>query len=289
MSSISETPFRQIPDQPPRELRFRRKLSPRADLIELARSRRLLRALTERELRVRYKQAHLGFAWAILTPATLMIIFTLLSAHSVINIGTSGKPAYLFAYAGLVPWTFFANSITQGGMSLVTNLYLVNKIYCPREVFPISSVLVSIVDGFVASLIFLVLFPIGHTTPSVTSYWIPFLFLLEVIFTLGIALIASIIVVYLRDLRHLIPIIVQFGLFATPVMYSLSKLPENIQVIYSAINPLAPIIDSIRQAILFDQGPEWNLLAYAIPSSLIYLAIGYSLFKRLEPRVADVA
>ncbi len=274
---------------PPRELRFRRKLSFRVYVSELLGAKGLLRALSEREIRVRYKQAYLGIAWSLLSPTVLMVVFTVLSAHSIINISTHGKPAYLFAYAGLIPWTFFTNAVSQGGMSLVSNLYLVNKIYCPREVFPLSYIIVSCIDGLISSLLLIVLFAIGHTLPSETIYWLPILFVFELIFTIAVVVTTSILVVYMRDLRHLIPIVIQFGLFATPVMYSITTLSPSIRGVYSILNPLGPIIDSMRQALLFNQGPEWNLLAFAIPSSLLYLVIGYIIFKKLEVRVADVA
>ncbi|MHB1955794.1 MAG: ABC transporter permease [Sulfobacillus sp.] len=263
------------------------------------RGRGLLRALTERDIRVRYKQAHLGVAWAVISPAVLMIIFTLLISRGVLNVSTGGKPIYLYSYVALVPWTFFANVISQGGMSLVTNLYLVNKINCPREVFPLASALVCAVDALVATLLLLVLFLIGGTAPSAMSVWVPLLLLIEVVFTLGATLIVSIVTVYMRDLRHLLAILVQFGMFATPVMYSMSNIPgkhlnnlpipQHLLTVYSVVNPLGPVIDGIRRTVLFDQPPQWQYLGPAAAMSMFVLIGGLVLFKRLEYGIADVA
>ena len=288
----------EVPDSPPPDLRYRRHLRLAEALRQLYRAAGLIRSLTERELRVRYKQAHLGAAWALLSPALLMVVFTLLIGRGVLSVGTGGKPAYLFSYVALVPWMFFATSLSQGGISLVTNLYLVNKIYCPREVFPLTSVLVAGFDALVASLLLLVLFPVGHSLPAGSTIWLPLLLLVEVIFTIGVTLFVSAVVVYFRDLRHLLPVIVQFGLFATPVMYTMtsqpghrttSPIPRSLLDLYSVINPLGPIIDSIRRVVLFGQSPEWSYVGIAAATSLAVLVVGYWTFKSLEAGIADVA
>ena len=278
-----------FPDSPPPELRFRKRVRIATDLRQLGRGVGVIRALTERDLRVRYKQAYLGVAWAVFSPAVLMIVFSLLLSHQVLNVGTAGKPAYLFSYVALIPWTIFSNSVSSGGMSLVNNLILVNKIYCPREVFPLASILVAIADGFVASLLLLILFPIGHTAPSGTIWWVPLLFLIELVYTVGVTLFLSVIIVYMRDLRQVVPVIVQFGLFATPVVYTMSKIPRHLQTIYAIINPIGPLIDGCRRAALLNQDPQWNLVGLAAISSSFALVVGYFAFRMLERRIADVA
>ena len=138
-----------VPEAPPAELRFRRRIRVGASLRELWLSRELIRSLAERDLRARYNQAFLGFAWAILTPVALMVVFTVFF-QGVAKIDTGGVPYALFAYVGLVPWTFFSTSVSQGGQSLLTNTNVLTKVYCPREVFPLASVVVAAVDAVIA-------------------------------------------------------------------------------------------------------------------------------------------
>ena len=154
--------------KPPDDLRFRRRVRAVPALRELWRARELVRTLVERELRARYKQAILGFAWAIVTPFVMMVVFTFFFQR-VVNVNTHGAPYPLFSYLGLLPWTFFSSSLSVGGMSLLTNNQLLNKVYCPREVFPMSSVGVAGVDMLVAVGPLMVLFLLTTYAPSATS------------------------------------------------------------------------------------------------------------------------
>jgi ABC-2 type transport system permease protein/lipopolysaccharide transport system permease protein len=244
--------------------------------------------LAERELRVRYKQTVLGLAWAVLTPVTLMVVFTLFFQR-VAQVDTGGAPYPLFAYLGLLPWTFFSTSVSQGGQSLVQNVQLLNKVYCPREVFPVASVAVAASDTAMALVALGALFLVNGFLPKATSAWVPLLLTIQVAFTLGIALVTSAVVVYLRDLRHALPIILQLGLFATPVAYGIEVVPEHLQSLYSAMNPLAPVIDGYRRTILLGQAPNWQLLLPGAVTAAVVLVTGYLAFKRLETGFADVA
>jgi ABC-2 type transport system permease protein/lipopolysaccharide transport system permease protein len=273
---------------PPPDLRYRRALNPIAAMRELWRARELVRTLAERELRARYKQAVLGVAWAVVTPLALMLVFTLFFAR-VVRVETEGTSYPLFAYLGLLPWTFFSTSINQGGQSLINNIPLLNKVYCPREVFPLSSVAVAAFDTAVALLPLTLLFVITGTTPRVTSVWVPVLLSMQVAFALGVSLLFSSVIVYLRDLRHALPILLQIGLFATPVAYGINVIPLRFQQVYSFLNPLAPVIDGYRRTILQGLPPDWHLVIPGAISSFGVLILGYVLFKRLEAGIADVA
>ena len=279
---------RVIPTEPPPEILFRLRLRIFAAVREVWQARELIRTLAERELRVRYKQTTLGFAWAILTPFTLMVVFTVFFQR-VANVDTGGAPYPLFTYLGLLPWTFFSASVLQGGQTLVTNSQLVNKVYCPREVFPLASVMVAAIDTGIAVLPLGVLFVITGFAPKATSVWVPVLLAVQVIFTLGVTLIVSALLVYFRDLRHALPIILQLGLFATPVAYGLEVVPTSLQVVYSALNPLAPVIDGYRRTVLLGLPPDWQLLLPGAVTATALLAFGYVLFKRLETGFADYA
>lgn len=278
-----------VPPGPPSELRFRRTIRPIPVLRELVRARALIRALAERELRARYKQTILGFAWAIVTPVTLMIVFTLFFKR-VAQIDTGGAPYPLYVYIGLIPWTFFSSSISSSAQTLINNLSLLNKVYCPREVFPLGSIAVSAIDGLMATSVLGVLFLIlPYTLRLERIYVLPLLILVQLAFTIGVALIASIITVYFRDLRQALPILLQLGLFATPVAYGIEAVPKSALPFYSAINPLAPVIDGYRRVLLHGQPPDWGLLGIGATSAFVVLVGGYVLFKRLETAIADVA
>jgi len=275
-------------DGPPRELLFNRKIRLATTLRELWRSRELVRTLAEREIRVRYKQAILGFSWAIITPVVLMIVFTVF-LRRVADVDTGGAPYALFSYLGLLPWTFFSSSVNQGGQTLVTSSNLLNKVYCPREVFPLSSVIVATVDTTISSGILAVLFAIYTYAPKATTIWVPVLLLIQFAFTVGITLLIAGSLVYLRDLRQALPIFLQLGLFATPVAWGIDVVPAQWRTLYSVLNPLAPVIDGYRRSVLFGQAPQLDLLAPAALSTIVVLLGGYALFKRLETGFADAA
>lgn len=267
---------------------FRRRLRPGQVARELWGARELVRALAERDLRARYKQAVLGFAWAVLTPLALCTIFTLVF-HRAVKIDTGTAPYALFAYVGLIVWQFFSNTMNQGALSLANNLSLLNKVYCPREVFPLATMLVAGVDMVIGIGVLGVLFLGFWTAPAATAAWALPLLLIQFAFTYGVALVLSIAVVYLRDVRHLLPIITQMGVFATPVAYPLSQIPKRLQEVYVAFNPLGAVIEGYRGALLYGDAPDARLTLIAAVSSLVFLVGGYLFFKKLETGIADVA
>ena len=156
---------------PPPDLRFRRRVRLLGSLRELWRARELVFSLAERDLRARYKQAVLGFSWAVVTPLLLMVAFSLVFPR-VAKVDTGGVPYPLFSYLGLVPWAFFSTSVSQGGTNIINNAGLLNKVYCPREVFPIASVAVAAVDGLIATLVLGVLFVVFSFVPQPESFCI---------------------------------------------------------------------------------------------------------------------
>lgn len=267
---------------------FKRRLRPGQVARELWASRELVRALAERDLRARYKQAVLGFAWAVLTPLALCAIFTLVF-HRAVKIETGSAPYALFAYVGLIVWQFFSNTMNQGALSLANNLSLLNKVYCPREVFPLATMLVASVDMVIGVGVLGVLFLAFWTPPAATTLWVLPLLLIQFAFTYGVALVLAVAVVYLRDVRHLLPIITQMGVFATPVAYPLAEIPRRLQEIYVGFNPLGAVIEGYRGALLYGDAPDVRLTLIAAASSLVFLVGGYLIFKKLETGIADVA
>jgi ABC-type polysaccharide/polyol phosphate export permease len=273
---------------PPPELIFRRLVRPVAMARELWGRRELVVVLAERELRARYKQTRVGFAWALLTPFLMMVVFTLFFKR-VVDVRTFGVPYPLFSYVGLLSWTFFAGALGKGAVSIVQNLTLLNKVYCPREVFPIASVATAGVDSAIAVSILGVLFVIYQFMPHLTSLWVPVLMAVQLAFTLGLTLLLSALLVYVRDIRQMLPMGLQLGLFATPVGYGLEVIPRSWWPWYSALNPLAPVIDGYRRTVLFGLPPRLDLVAIASVTSVVTLVGSYLAFKRMETGFADVA
>lgn len=276
------------PDAPPAELLLRRPLRVRGSLGELWRSRELVRALAERQLRAQYKQAMLGFVWALLGPTLFMVVFTVFFQR-VANVDTNGVPYPLFAYLGLIPWTFFSSSVSTGGQSLINNSSLLNKIYCPRAVFPLAMIACAAVDTLIAVSALVVLFAVLTFAPQPAAAWLPVLLIVQVAFTVGVTLIVSAVTVYLRDVRHALPMVLQLLLFATPVAYGFDVVPSSFRGIYAAVNPLAPVIDGYRRTVLYGQQPDWEMLGIGGLSSLIFVIVGYAIFRRLEAGFSDVA
>lgn len=279
---------RPVPAAPPPELRYRPRVRLAPALRGMWAARRLVRTLAERELRARYKQAALGFAWAIVTPVALMVAFTFF-LNRYARVPTQGVPYPLFAYVGLVPWTFFSSALAGGGQSLLANASLLNKVYCPREVFPLASVAVAGVDSATALVALVGLFVLYGEAPTAHSVWVPLLLAVQLAFTLGVTFVFSAAVIYVRDVRHAMSIILQFGLFTTPVAFGIDVVPESFRGLYSAANPLAPVIDGYRRTVLLGKAPQWHLLGPGAVTAFVLLVGGYLLFKRLEGGLADVA
>jgi ABC-type polysaccharide/polyol phosphate export permease len=275
---------------PRQEIWFQRRVNLFAALQELWGFRELMVTLAERDLRVRYKQAVLGIAWAVIAPVVMMVVFSLLF-NRFAKVNTGGVPYPLFAYLGLLPWTFFSGSVSTGGLSLVSNSGLLNKIYCPREVFPIAAIADAAVDVLIATCVLALLFPITGFAPKAEVYYLPLLLIVLVMFTLGVTLAVAAVVVYARDLQLVLPLAIQVGLFVTPVVYGTSSISSSkiFLLVASAINPLVPVIDGLRATVLQGVAPNWASLAVGATSSLIYLLGGFRLFKRLETGMADIA
>lgn len=275
---------------PPPEIWFRRRHTLVGAFRELRSYDELMLSLAERDLRTRYKQAGLGIAWAVLTPLLLMLAFTFVFTKFT-TVNTHGAPYALFSYLGLLPWTFFASSLSLGSVALTNNVSLLNKVYCPREVFPLSQILIAAFDAMIASLLLLVLFPLLGYAPTAEVYYVPLLLFVLIAFVVGVTLATSITLVYMRDLRFAVPLILQFGIFVTPVAYNadvVAGTPAKM-MLYSILNPLVPVIDGLRRCCLYGQAPQWWPLFGGACTSIVLLVAGFWIFKRLETGIADVA
>jgi ABC-type polysaccharide/polyol phosphate export permease len=237
-------------------------------------------------VQVRYKQSLLGVAWAILQPLTLTIVFTVVFSR-LVRIDTGGIPYPIFAYATLVPWTFFATSLGFGIPSLVNNMNLVTKIYFPREVLPLASVGAAFVDFLMSCIVFVGLMLAYRVYPTVWSLWVIPLLALQVALTAAVTLIGSSFIIFFRDMRFVIPLLTQVWMYATPVVYPVDLVPAHLQPFYF-LNPMAGIIDGYRRVLLLGQAPRIDALAISALVSLLLLIFGYYFFKRVEPLFADL-
>lgn len=263
-------------------------------LPELWEYRELLYFLSWRDIKVRYKQTVLGATWAVLQPVLTMVVFSLFFGR-LAGVPSDDLPYPLFSYAALVPWTFFASGLTQAANRTVGSAHLIRKVYFPRLVLPISSVLAALVDFALAFLVLVaVLMPWFHFRDarwhfqwSLHLLWIPALLLLAFVTTLGAGLWLSATNVQFRDVRHAVPFLVQIWLFATPIAYPSSLLPEAWQVVY-ALNPMVGVVEGFRWVLLGTEtapGPE------ILVSSLVAVALAVSgayYFRRVERTFADI-
>lgn len=273
---------------PPPEIRFRRALRIRPALRDLAASRHIITGLTVRQLRAQYSQQFFGLAWAVLAPLAQMVVFTfLLNRIGGNSFSTGGVWRPLFLYVGLTVWSFFSSSVMSASSSLVGNP-LLNKVYAPREVFPIAQIATSAVDAAASAALLPLLFIAAWRWPSPTIVWCPILVLILVAFTFAVVLLVSATTVYLRDLRSGLPLLLQLGLFLTPILYPLSQVPERLRAIMLIVNPVAAVVDGLRSALFYNQAPDLIPTTVAALVSCGYLIIGFLTFKRLETGFADV-
>jgi len=251
-------------------------------------SRDIIYTLAERDLRAQYKQATLGFMWALIAPLAMLGIFTIIFSRTAL-LGPPGIPYPIYAYIGILCWTFFSGSVGTGGNSLLTNNALMSKTQFPRECFPLETILVTAVNSVISWVPLVLLFAFYRFVPHIQTVWVPLFVLVELIFVVGLTLGVSALIIQMRDLAQVLPIIIQLGLFATPVIWQFKKIPEKWRVVYGFFNPLGPVIDDTRRCMLQGLPPVPGPLLAAIVGSLCYLAFGYRVFKRLEVNFADIA
>jgi lipopolysaccharide transport system permease protein len=252
----------------------------------LVEARELLYTWTRRDFRVRYSQSILGAAWAVLQPLSLMLIYSLIFSVF-IKVPTDNIPYPVFAYTALLPWTFFSNSLSFAIPSLVTNMNLVSKIYFPREILPLSAILVSLVDFLIASIIFIVMLVVYRIQISWTMLLVPLVLIIQLLLMFGVSLIASAINVFYRDVRFVIPLLLQVWMYLSPIIYPVTLVPERFRAIYF-LNPMAVIIDTYRRTILYNLMPDWSYLGLAAIISVLLTIIAYLYFKRAEGQFADL-
>jgi lipopolysaccharide transport system permease protein len=257
------------------------------NLRELWAYRELLYFFAWRDIKVRYTQTVFGIAWAVVQPLFMMVIFSLFFG-TLAKVPSENIPYPLFSYAGVLPWTLFAAGLTRSSDSLVADVNLVQKVYFPRMLLPLAGILSPLVDFAIAFVILIgMMFYFGYY-PGVTMFWVLGFLVLELMLAAGLGLWLSAINVAYRDVRYAIPVLIQLGLYASPVVYSATFVPARFQTVYGLVNPMAGILEGFRWAVLGTKPPS-DLLIASVAIILVVLVSGAFYFRRREKAFADVA
>ena len=256
-------------------------------LDELWAYRELLYFFIWRDIKVRYKQTVLGVSWAIIQPVFTMVIFSLFFGR-LAKVPSDGLPYPIFSYAALVPWTFFANALTQASNSLIVSSNMLKKIYFPRLTLPIATVLAGIVDFVLAFSVLLGMIFFYNLRPTINVIWLPLFLLLALITSLGVGLWLSAMNVQFRDVRYTVPFLTQAWLFATPIAYPSSLLSEPWRTLYG-LNPMVGVVEGFRWALLGTDTAPGPIIIVSALMSVAILVSGAFYFRRMEKTFADVA
>ncbi len=256
---------------------------------DLWRYRELFYILSWRDIKVRYKQTVIGAAWGIIKPLLTTIVFYVVF-KKVANLPYTGKAPYiLMIFAGMLPWQFFSNALSEASGSLIGNANLLTKVYFPRMIIPASSVITSLVDFAITFGLMLLMMLFYHFMPGWQIVFLPIFILLAFLCAFGVGLFLTTLNVKYRDFRYIMPFIIQFGLYITPVGYStealVSKIPENLQWLFY-LNPMVGVIDGFRFCLLGDN-MQWTTLLSSVFISLFFLMLGIWYFRKMEKTFAD--
>jgi lipopolysaccharide transport system permease protein len=286
--NLTDSTTSQVPDLTTKPLHIRRpsgKANAAAGLRETWAYRELLYFLTWREVKVRYKQTVLGAAWAIIQPFFTMVVFSLFFGR-LAKIPSDGIPYPIWSYAALLPWQFFSQSLAQASGSVVGNSNLIRKVYFPRMVIPISGVLFGLVDFAIAFTVLLAMMFYFGTTPTWGVVLLPLFLILAIIVSLGAGLWLSALTAEYRDFRFVLPFLTQIWMFATPVVYPSSLLPEPWRTLYG-LNPMVGVVEGFRWALL-GTNPPGPMIYVSAAAALVLFISGAGYFRRMERTFADV-
>ena len=258
----------------------------RLNLRDVWAYRELLFFLIWRDVKVRYKQTALGAAWAILQPVMTMVVFSVFFGR-LAKMPSDGIPYPVFAFAALLPWQLFAFALSESANSLVGSQNLITKVYFPRLIVPLAAVLAGLVDFAIAFIVLLVLMAYYHIVPTAAVVFLPLFIVLAVATSLAVGLWLSALNVKFRDVRYTIPFLTQFWLFATPVAYPSSLVPEKWRALLG-LNPMAGVVEGFRWALLGKSQPPGPLLAVSVVAVALLLVGGLVYFRKTETTFADL-
>jgi lipopolysaccharide transport system permease protein len=257
------------------------------DWKELREYRDLFFFLVWRDIKVLYKQTILGFAWAIIRPVFSMIVFSIVFGR-LAQVPSDGLPYPIFSYAALVPWTYFSTAVTTSTQSLISNVRMLTKVYFPRIVIPMTPVLAKLVDFGIAFLILLAMMVWFGISPTLYILLLPLLILLMILTASGIGMWLSALAIQYRDINHAAPFILQLLMYAAPVVWPASLVPEQYRVLYG-LYPMAGVIEGFRSALLGTIPMPWDLILPGVLSAAVIALSGALYFRRMERVFADVA
>jgi lipopolysaccharide transport system permease protein len=253
--------------------------------------RELIYFLTWRDVKVRYKQTALGASWAILQPVLAMVVFTVFFG-GLLNVSSGDVPYPIFSYAAILPWNLFTKSLNDAGRSLVLNRNMLTKVYFPRLVIPISSVLASVVDFLIAFVVLIGMMWYFDIRPTTTIWTLPLLLLLALVTSLGVGLWLSALNVLYRDVGYVLPFLTQIWFFITPVVYSATEISDKWRLLYG-LNPMTGVVEGFRWALIpadllpAQSGPG-PMLAVSVVIAVLTLVTGLFYFRRMERTFADM-
>jgi lipopolysaccharide transport system permease protein len=256
------------------------------NLRELWDYRDLLLFLAWRDISIRYKQTAMGAAWAVVQPLMTMLIFTIFFGNMA-GVPSEGVPYPVFTLAALLPWQYFSTTLGNAAQSLVNNSNLLSKVYFPRLLIPVTSLLPSAVDFAIAFVVLLGMMFFYRVSPTWNVIWLPAFMTLAVVTALGAGLWFAAMNVKYRDVRYIVPVLVQFGIFLSPVAYPSSLVPAPWRPLY-ALNPMVGVIEGFRWALLGTATPPWRFVALSSVAAVILLITGFYYFRRTEKTFADV-
>jgi lipopolysaccharide transport system permease protein len=248
--------------------------------------RELLYFLIWRDIKVRYKQTALGATWAIIQPFLTMVVFSVFFGH-LAKVPSDGIPYPIFSFAALVPWTFFASGLSQSSNSLVGSGSLITKVYFPRLIIPLASVFSGIIDFALAFIVLLAMMFYYGMMPTLNVLWLPLFLLLALVTSLGVCLWLSALNVEYRDVRYVLPFVIQIWLFVSPVAYPASMVPERWRLIY-ALNPMATVVEGFRSTLLGTPAPG-AMAMIAVATVAVALTAGIAYFRSVEGSIVDLA
>lgn len=259
-------------------------MSIKNDLHELWEYRQMIYGLVKRELRGKYKGSVLGFLWTFINPLLQLLVYTIV--FSVI-MKSNIDQYYIFLFVALIPWIFFSTAVQGGSTSVTNSADMIKKIYFPREVLPISCVISAFVNMLLSFLVVLaVLLFTGFGIELRLLIYMPVIMLVELIFSMGIAFLVSALNVYFRDLSYILAIVVMAWQYLTPVMYPSSWVPDKLLGVWR-LNPLTPIIDAYRDVLYYKVAPNLTSLVQATAIGVIFIVVGYILFRRMQRKFAE--
>ncbi len=248
--------------------------------------RELFLLLAWRDILVRYKQTIIGVAWSVLRPLLTMIVFTIVFGR-LAKMPSEGVAYPILVYAALLPWQFFSNTVNEGGNSLVNNASMISKIFFPRIIIPTTAMIVSLIDFLISILILSALMVWYQQVPTWRVVFLPVFLGLAAITALGVTYMIAALNVKYRDFRHVLPFIIQFGLYISPVGFSSTVVPENWRLVYS-LNPMVGVIEGFRWAIIGNTTMYWPGFYLSVGLAFLLFGTGFGIFRRMEREFADV-